>query len=101
FEHPDAKRRFSVIDTPEDLQKALDAPWDKWTVFLHPDQQRLVEQDYSGPFRVSGSAGTGKTIVAIHRAVHLLKSDPASRVLLTTFSEPLANALGSRLKKLL
>jgi superfamily I DNA/RNA helicase/mRNA-degrading endonuclease RelE of RelBE toxin-antitoxin system len=101
FEHPDAKRRFSLISTPEELLKALDAPWDKWTIFLHPDQRKLVEQNCSGPFRVSGSAGTGKTIVALHRAVHLLKSNPESRVLLTTFSETLANALRVRLKKLL
>lgn len=101
FEHPDAKRRFSLISTPEELQKALDAPWDKWTVFLHPDQRKLVEQDFSGPFRVSGSAGTGKTIVALHRAYHLLRSSSESRVLLTTFSDTLANALSVRLKKLL
>lgn len=101
FEHPDAKRRFTLIQTSEELLKALDAPWDKWTVFLHPDQRKLVEQKCSGPFRVSGSAGTGKTIVALHRAVFLLKSNPESRVLLTTFSETLANALRDRLKKLL
>lgn len=101
FEHPDAKRRFSLISTPEDLQKALDAPWDKWAIFLHPDQRKLVEQNYSGPFRVSGSAGTGKTIVALHRAYQLVKASPEARVLLTTFSETLANALSARLKKLL
>ena len=101
FEHPDAKRRFSLVTTPEDLQRALDAPWDKWTIFLHPDQRKLVEQDYSGPFRVSGSAGTGKTIVALHRAFQMLKTSNESRVLLTTFSETLANALSVRLKKLL
>lgn len=101
FDHPDALRRFSLISTPEDLKKALDAPWDKWTIFLHPNQRKLVEQNSSGPFRVSGSAGTGKTIVALHRAVHLLKSESDSRVLLTTFSETLANALRERLKKLL
>ncbi len=101
FEHPDAKRRFSLVRTPEELQRALDAPWDKWTVFLHPDQRSLVEQSFNGPARVSGSAGTGKTIVALHRAVHLLQIDNESRVLLTTFSETLANALSVRLKKLL
>lgn len=101
FEHPDAQRRFSLISTPDDLKKALDAPWDKWTVFLHPDQKKLVEQNYSGPFRVSGSAGTGKTIVALHRSYQLVKSSSETRVLLTTFSETLANALSARLKKLL
>lgn len=101
FEHPDAQRRFSLISTPDDLKKALEAPWDKWTVFLHPDQKKLVEQNYNGPFRVSGSAGTGKTIVALHRSYHLVKSSSETRVLLTTFSETLANALNVRLKKLL
>ncbi len=101
FEHPDAQRRFSLISTPDDLKKALEAPWDKWTVFLHPDQRKLVEQNYSGPFRVSGSAGTGKTIVALHRSYHLVKASSEARVLLTTFSETLANALNVRLKKLL
>ena len=101
FEHPDAKRRFTLISTPDELKAALDAPWDKWIIFLHPDQRKIVEQRSSGPFRVSGSAGTGKTIVALHRAYHLAKSSPEARVLLTTFSETLANALKDRLKKLL
>lgn len=64
FEHPDALRRFRVMANVEELQRALDFPWDKWTVFLHPDQREIVERDYAGPARVSGSAGTGKTIVA-------------------------------------
>ena len=53
----------------EELERALDYPWEKWTVFLHPAQRQLVERDYNGPARVSGSAGTGKTIVALHRGV--------------------------------
>ena len=73
--------------------RALDYPWEKWTVFLHPAQRQLVERDYSGPARVSGSAGTGKTIVALHRAVYLAGANPEARVLLTTFSDTLANAL--------
>lgn len=101
FDHPDARRRFRVIANVEELERALDAPWEKWSVFLHPEQQDLVERDFNGPFRVSGSAGTGKTIVALHRAVHLAKKHPDARVLLTTFSEPLANALRNKLKVLL
>ena len=68
FEHPDAQRRFRVMTNVEELQRALDFPWEKWTVFLHPEQRDWVERDYTGPARVSGSAGTGKTIVALHRA---------------------------------
>ena len=59
----------------EELQRALDFPWEKWTVFLHPEQRQWVERDYAGPARVSGSAGTGKTIVALHRAVHLARDE--------------------------
>ncbi len=99
--HPDAQRRFRVINNVEELERALDAPWQKWAIFLHPAQRQLVEHDYSGPARVSGSAGTGKTIVALHRAVHLARTDRDARVLLTTFSEPLANALRSRLRMLI
>jgi mRNA-degrading endonuclease RelE of RelBE toxin-antitoxin system len=101
FAHPDAQRRFRTISSVEELQRALDYPWEKWTVFLHPDQRELIERDYSGPARVSGSAGTGKTIVALHRAAHLARTNIDARVLLTTFSDTLANALRGKLRRLL
>ena len=101
FAHPDAQRRFRIITGVEELQAALDQPWDKWTIFLHPDQRQWVERDYNGPARVGGSAGTGKTIVALHRAAHIARAHPEARVLLTTFSEALANALRARLRRLL
>lgn len=101
FEHPDAQRRFRVIDNVEELTRALEFPWDKWTIFLHPAQRELVERSFNGPARVSGSAGTGKTVVALHRAVFLAKSDPSSRVLLTTFSDTLASALRTKLRRLI
>ena len=100
FAHPDAQRRFRVLTNAEELKQALDSPWDKWAVFLHPAQADLVERSFSGPARVSGSAGTGKTIVALHRAVHLARANPSATVLLTTFSKPLANALRSKLASL-
>lgn len=100
FEHPDAQRRFRVIDNAEELTRALDAPWEKWTVFLHPAQRELIERSFTGPARVSGSAGTGKTIVALHRAVSLARRDPETRILLTTFSDMLANALRVKLRRL-
>lgn len=101
FQHPDAQRRFRVLANVEELEQALDFPWDKWTIFLHPEQRHLVERDYSGAARVSGSAGTGKTIVALHRAAYLARQKPDSRTLLTTFSDTLANALNTRLKRLI
>lgn len=97
--HPDAQRRFRVVENQDELARALDAPWERWIVFLHPAQRGLVARDFNGPARVMGSAGTGKTVVALHRAVRLA-ADPAARVLLTTFSQPLAAALAPRLRML-
>jgi mRNA-degrading endonuclease RelE of RelBE toxin-antitoxin system len=101
FAHPDAQRRFRVMANVEELERALDYPWDKWTVFLHPAQRTLAERDYSGPARVAGSAGTGKTIVALHRAVFLVRANPDARALLTTFSDTLASALRTKLRRLI
>jgi len=101
FEHPDALRRFRVVSDVEELARALEYPWEKWTIFLHPAQRESVERDYGGPARISGSAGTGKTIVALHRAVFLARTNPDARVLLTTFSETLANALRTKLYRLI
>lgn len=101
FEHPDAQRRFRTMNNMAELEQALDFPWEKWTVFLHPEQRQWVERDYAGPARVSGSAGTGKTIVALHRAAHQVRTNPDARVLLTTFSDTLANALQTKLRRLL
>lgn len=101
FDHPDALRRFRVMTNIDELQRALDYPWEKWTIFLHPEQRDWVERDFTGPARVSGSAGTGKTIVALHRAVHLARTHLEARVLFVTFSETLANALYTKLKRLI
>src|SRR5713101_523560 len=101
FDHPDAQRRFRVMHNIEELERALAYPWEKWTIFLHPTQRQWVERDYSGPARVAGSAGTGKTIVALHRAVFLARSNPEARVLLTTFSDTLAHALRTKLRRLI
>lgn len=101
FDHPDARRRFRAMKDTDELSQALEYPWEKWVVFLHPEQRRFATGSYNGPARVSGSAGTGKTVVALHRAVHLAKSNPDSRVLLVTFSDTLANALRNKLRMLI
>ncbi|MER9724659.1 MULTISPECIES: 3'-5' exonuclease [unclassified Mesorhizobium] len=95
--HPDTQRRFRILEGAEELQAALDAPFEKWAVFLHPLQRGLVDRDYNGPARVAGSAGTGKTVVALHRVMRILKTRLDARVLLTTFSDPLARALARKL----
>lgn len=101
FEHPAALRRFRVMNDYEELARALEFPWEKWTIFLHPAQRQLVERDYAGAARVAGSAGTGKTVVALHRAAHLARHNRQARVLLTTFSDTLARALDTKLRRLL
>lgn len=101
FDHPDALRRFRVMGDTDELLRALDYPWEKWIVFLHPEQRRVATAAYNGAARVSGSAGTGKTVVALHRAVHLAKSSPGARVLLVTFSEALAGSLRGKLRMLI
>jgi hypothetical protein len=99
--HPDSKRRLTVVATSEEMAAALEYPWDQWLLYLHPTQRQLVEATVNGPFRIGGSAGTGKTIVALHRAVQLLRRYPDHRVLLTTFSETLAERLREQVRKLL
>ena len=101
FDHPDAQRRFRTVANLEDLKAALDYPWDKWMVYLHPDQRQFMERTFTGPARVTGSAGTGKTVVALHRAAHLARRNPEVRVLLTTFSDTLAAALRTKLQRLI
>ncbi len=100
FSHPDALRRFRIMSNVDELERALKYPWEKWTVFLHPSQRSLVERDCTGPTRVSGSAGTGKTIVGLHRAVYLAHLHPQAEILLTTFSPALANSLKVKLERL-
>jgi hypothetical protein len=101
FSHPDSLRRFWTIESREDLEQALAAPWETWSVFLHPSQRRIIEHEFSGPARVAGSAGTGKTVVALHRVARVARDEPQSRVLLTTFSHPLATMLQRKLDVLI
>ncbi len=100
FDHPDAQRRFRVMENMEELECALAYPWEQWAIFLHPSQRELVNRQFNGPARASGSAGTGKTVVALHRAAAILRKDRQAKVLLTTFSLPLANTLKQKLSVL-
>lgn len=88
--------RLLPVDNTEDLERALEFPMQQWIVFLHPTQRDLVERQFNGPARISGSAGTGKTIVALHRAAYLVRKHPTHNVLLTTFSRALATRLGQQ-----
>lgn len=70
------------------LEEARRAPIEQWMTFLHPDQVALVRRDWAGPARISGPDGTGKTVVALHRAAYLAQRT-AGRVLYVTFANNL------------
>lgn len=95
IESPDTRRSFFVIDNDADLHKMLEAPLATWLVFLHPSQQRLATGSFKGPLKVTGSAGTGKTVVALHRARNLAAQ--GRRVLFTTYVKALCTNLESAL----
>ncbi len=101
FSHPDAQRRFWVATDEESLAQALHRPWAEWLVFLHPSQRIAVERNFNGPARVFGAAGTGKSVVAMHRSARLARQSQGARVLLTTFSKVLASRLSDGMDTLL
>ncbi len=103
LQHPDSQRRFKIIETEDELEAMLDAPLEKWRVFLHPSQADLVEKEFNGPARVLGGAGTGKTVVAMHRARYLARevfTQPSDRILFFTFTSTLAHNVQQNLRNL-
>ena len=95
---------FRAIKTDADIQDMLNRPLAVWRVFLHPTQRKLVDGIFKGPVRVTGGAGTGKTVVAIHRAVHLRRLadwKPTDKLLFTTFSKNLAIDLREQIRSIL
>ena len=103
LEHPDSRRRFVTIQSDKDLTAILNAPLEKWRVFLHPSQEKLVSKDFKGPCRVLGGAGTGKTVVAMHRAKHLATNvftGNNDRILFTTYTANLAKNVEEMLSTL-
>jgi len=101
--HPDTRRRFITIQSDKDLSAILDAPLEKWRVFLHPSQEKLVEKKFNGPAKITGGAGTGKTVVAMHRAKHLASRvfpEKHDHILFTTFTANLAQNVEQMLSTL-
>ncbi|WP_201776395.1 UvrD-helicase domain-containing protein [Streptacidiphilus carbonis] len=93
-----AQGRIALVSGPAELMELLERPFDTWRIFLHPSQRRIAYRSaFSGPARVAGGPGTGKTVVALHRAAHLAarlpKDAPDGAVLLTTFTRDLAAEL--------
>lgn len=98
---PASLKSFVVVEGEDELKRIMAEPLEKWRVFLHPTQRKIVNKDYSGPARVLGGAGTGKTVVAMHRAKHLAaKLSGSQRILFTTFTANLAADIKENLRKI-
>ena len=102
LDNPITKMQFYIADGEEDLKAMMNAPLELWRVYLHPSQRRIVENmKYNGPVRILGGAGTGKTVVAMHRAKELAKHCQGSeKILFTTFTENLAADIQDNLRKI-
>lgn len=101
LQHPAARMQFAFIENDEELQRVIEGgDFGAWRVFLHPEQRKYVEKDFNGAFRMSGGAGTGKTVVLLHRARRLAQANASSRVVLTTFTKALSSALERDLERL-
>jgi superfamily I DNA/RNA helicase len=103
LKNDDSLSRFMVITDDTELEEMLAAPLEKWRVFLHPTQRKLINRDWNGSVRVLGGAGTGKTVVAMHRARWLAQNrftDPNDRILFTTFTRNLAVDIQANLKSI-
>ena len=100
-----ARSTFTWLESDEDLRRAIEGlSFAEWQLFLHPQQRALVERRANGPMRVSGGAGTGKTVIAVHRTVELAKRAKADgqepRILLTTYTRNLADDLRRQVAQL-
>lgn len=101
LESPLSLKSFVVVEGEEELRRIMAEPLEKWRVFLHPTQRKIVNKNYSGSARVLGGAGTGKTVVAMHRAKHLAGGlKDKERILFTTYTANLASDIKDNLRKI-
>lgn len=99
-QRPISRMQFVYLDTDDELRRMLEGDFAAWRTYLHPTQRAVAyRKTYNGPFRLAGGAGTGKTVVALHRAAHLARS--GARVLLCTFTRNLATNLQVDVRSLL
>ncbi len=101
LESPLSLKSFVIVEGEEELRRIMAEPLEKWRVFLHPTQRKIVNKSYSGSARVLGGAGTGKTVVAMHRAKHLAAElKDKERILFTTYTANLASDIKDNLRKI-
>ena len=98
---PAARMTFHKVEDNDELRRIIESgDFGAWRIFLHPQQREYAERTRNGSFRLSGGAGTGKTVVAVHRARNLARANPRARVLLTTYTRNLADDLASQVHQL-
>ena len=96
-----SRKNFVIVEGEEELQSIMQEPLEKWRTFLHPTQRKIVNKKFSGPARVLGGAGTGKTVVAMHRAKKLVASlNKDEKILFTTYTKNLAEDIKENLRKI-
>jgi len=103
LERPSSMRQFKLVEDDEELSAMLAAPMDQWRIFLHPSQAKIVTMNSKESARVLGGAGTGKTVVAMHRIRHLARNvfdQPQHRLLFTTFTRNLAADIRDNLRRM-
>ena len=102
LERIQSQNRFVVPKSDQELSEMLNAPMDKWRVFLHSSQRKIAFGDKNGAVRVLGGAGTGKTVVAMHRAKWLAQQLQGTnkQVLFTTFTRNLAVDIQENMNKI-
>jgi len=106
IETEQSRQTIFIPESEAELRRVFEEGLEGWRVFLHPEQRKIAYRDYNGPVLVRGGAGTGKTVVAMHRAKHLadqIEKDPkraGERVLLTTFTTSLAHDIEANLRTL-
>lgn len=96
------KRSFVEIND-ELMEEIIHGELSKWQIFLHPSQRKLVESDFKGSVKVTGGAGTGKTVVALHRLKHFadhLDTSQKDKIVFTTFTNALTTNLVGLSKKM-
>ncbi|WP_373397966.1 UvrD-helicase domain-containing protein [Algoriphagus halophilus] len=93
--------RFDDME-PEDLKILMDnKSWHEWMLFMHPAQRRVVEMDFSGPARLLGVSGSGKTAIIVKRALRLAKKYPGEKILVLTLNRSLASLINNLVSILL
>jgi len=94
------QRSFIELDEDDTIfQDIIDGEWTKWKFYLHPSQRKIVEYNSKGPIKVSGGAGTGKTVAAIHRLKHLTELKNNGKVIFLTYTNALTENLRKTLKE--